>query len=111
MREISEEVGTEIVSIIRELYESGQLIELVNDDSPEKQTVTFGAIIKETDASRLTAREKSPSFGGFKLIHCEEIDKIIDLRTLSKEIGVTDETIAMFPDEKEAVRLAFEKFS
>ena len=111
LREVLEELGAEIVPIIRELYESGQLIELVDDDSPERQIVTFGAIIREADASRLVAREKSPSFGGFKLIHRDEIDKIINLRTLNKEIGVTDETIAMFPDEKEAVKLAFEKFS
>ena len=58
----------------------------------------------------LMSKPKSQSFGGFRLIKQNEVEKIVDLSGIDKNIGVTDKNvIAMFPDDKEAVRIAFEK--
>ena len=60
----------------------------------------------------LVNKPKTKSFGGFKIISSSDVSKIVDIKTINKETGVSNETtIAMFPDEKEAVRLAFEKLS
>lgn len=112
LREIREELGDEITPIIQTLSNTENLKELVNSDTEEKQIITYGAIIEEDILEKMIAREKSDSFGGFKIIRRNEIKKIIDIQKVDKKTGVTDETvIAMFPDEKEAVRIAFEKFA
>ena len=112
LREIREELGEEGTLVILALFDmkEGQLTRLVDDDRPEKQSVTYGGIVKEYVLDTLVAKEKGPTFGGFKVIYRHEVDQIVDLRTFDKTTGVTDEdVIAMFSDEKEAVRLAFEK--
>ena len=109
-RETEEELGNEMRPVVENLFRTGKLQELVNFETPEKQTITYGAIVEKNILNILFSRSKSPSFGGFKLIQSNQVDKIVDLRTLNKEIGVTDKNIiAMFPDEKESLRLAFEK--
>lgn len=110
LREVGEELGEEIVSPVAKLLDAGRLVELVNENTPEKEIITYGAIVDNNLLQKLTDRQKTKSFGGFKIIFSSDIDKIVDIRTFSKETGVADEkVIAMFPDEKEAVRLAFEK--
>ena len=109
-REISEELGPEIVPFIRELFANGKFKELIDLETPEGHIVTYGGIVTEKVCKVLLAKQKDRSFGGFKIIRSNEINKIIDLQTINKDTGVTDEeTIAMFRDEKEAVRLAFLK--
>lgn len=109
-REVTEELGDEITPFIQTLYREGRLVELVNNDSAEQQNITFGAVIGEDLFKILSSKEKNRSFGGFKLVRRNEIEKIVDLREFDKTIGVTDEKIiAMFPDEKEAIKIAFEK--
>lgn len=48
--------------------------------------------------------------GGLKYIAKGQIAEIKDIRSFDKQLGVTDRRlIAMFPDEIEALKLAFEK--
>ncbi len=110
LREIEEELGDEVATILRNLAKEKSFEILINDDHPEKQVITYGVIVDESVLHILTSRAKSSTFGGFKIIRREGVDKIIDLRTIDKTTGVTDaNTIAMFPDEKEAVLVAFER--
>lgn len=110
LREVGEELGEEIVPVVKDLRENKKLIELVNLEDPEKHIITYGGIVEKAVLNKSTSREKSREFGGFKLIQQNEIEKIVDVQTFDKNTGVTDEnTIAMFPDEKEAVKIAFEK--
>jgi len=110
LREIREELGNDIAAIVKKLSDAGSLVELVNDDSPEKQTITYGVIVAEDVLKIMIAREKSDSFGGFRLIRAGETGKIVDIQKFEKTLGVTDKTvIAMFSDEKKAVKMAFEK--
>ncbi len=105
-REITEELGAEVLPAIKAL----RLIELVKKDSEEQQIITYGAIAEENIFKMLMSKPKSQSFGGFRLIKQNEVEKIVDLSGIDKNIGVTDKNvIAMFPDDKEAVRIAFEK--
>lgn len=111
-REISEELDEKLVQIINKIWKEGKLTELVNFKSPEKQVVTYGAIINTPTWKMLSEKPTSASFAGFKLLKKSELGKIINLNIIDKKVGVTDSnTIAMFDDEKEAVRIAFEKLS
>ena len=105
-REVAEELGAEILPAIKTL----RLIELVNKNSSEEQIITYGAVVGEDIFKMLMSKPKSKTFGGFKLVRRNEIAKIVDLSNINKNIGATDQnTIAMFPDEKEAMCVAFEK--
>lgn len=111
-REITEELDNEIAVVVKKLYESGKVIELINKEDFEKHIITYGAVVEENVLQNLMKKERSNSFGGFKIIKRDDIEKIIDIKTIDKTTGVTDEnTIAMFPDQKEALRIAFEKLS
>jgi hypothetical protein len=86
------------------------LTELVNLEKPEKHVITYGTIVTPEICQILLAKPKNKSFGGFRVIKKGEIEKIADVQTFDKTTGVTDENvIAMFPDEKEALEIAFEK--
>lgn len=109
-REIKEELGDEILTVVKKLSNTGNLKELINYESPEKQVITYGAIVEENIWKNMVNIEKKASFGGFKVIRPNDVKKIVDLKHIDRTTGVTDEnTIAMFPDEKEAVKMAFEK--
>lgn len=111
LREVQEELGDEMVPVVKKLYDTGNLKELINYETEEKKVITYGAIIDENVFQTLMKKQKSPSFGGFKLIKREDIEKIVDIETIDKMTGVTDENIiAMFPDEKEAVIYSFQSF-
>jgi len=110
LREVKEELGSEISNMVQKIYTSGKLIELINKEDSEKHIITYGAIIDEKLLQNMVQREKKASFGGFKIIRKNEVKKIVDIKKFDKVAGVTDEKIiAMFGDEKEAVKIAFEK--
>lgn len=74
-----------------------------------EMTTNFG-IFLESDF--LKCLRLSPSSGGIRLITRAQVEQIQDLRQFDKKVGVTDRGItAMFADEKEALRLAFEKLA
>ncbi|MES3032297.1 MAG: NUDIX domain-containing protein [Patescibacteria group bacterium] len=109
-RETQEELGDEIAVLVKKLHQNGKLVELTNLDTPEKQVITYGAIVDENVYKEMITREKKASFGGFRVIKINDVKKITDLKHIDRNAGVTDaKIIAMFPDEKEAVKIAFEK--
>lgn len=111
-REVQEELGDEILKVVKKLYDAGKVVELINKNGSEKEIITYGIIIEENVWKNMVNREKKASFGGFKVIRPNDVKKIVDLKHIDRNMGVTDEnTIAMFPDEKEAVKMAFEKLS
>ncbi|OGI95755.1 hypothetical protein A2917_00350 [Candidatus Nomurabacteria bacterium RIFCSPLOWO2_01_FULL_42_17] len=110
IREIKEELGSASTSVINALVNNGRLTRLVNDETEDKQSLTYGGVVKEQVVGALLAIAKTPTCGGFQIIRSKDVDNIVDIHTFDKASGVMDENvIAMFPDEKEAVRLAFEK--
>ncbi len=112
LREVAEELDEEIASIVQKLSKDGKLKELINYDISEKQIITYGAIVSEDVLQTLVKKEKSDSFGGFRIIKRDEVEKIVDIQKFDKTLGVIDKNvIAMFPDEKEIVRLAFKKLA
>ncbi|KKP87324.1 MAG: hypothetical protein UR90_C0009G0005 [Parcubacteria group bacterium GW2011_GWC1_35_8] len=112
LREVKEELGEEIVPAIKKLSENNKLIELVNLEMPEKHVITYGGIVEEVILKQLLNKEKTKSFGGFRIIARNEIRKIVDIKISDRIVGITDKNIiAMFPDEKEAVQLAFKKLN
>jgi len=108
-REVREEIGDEVMLVVKKIHEAGNLKELINYEKPEKQVITYGAIVEENIWKNMINREKKASFGGFRVIRPNDVKKIVDLKHIDRNAGVTDDTIAMFPDEKEAVKMAFEK--
>lgn len=109
-REVEEELGEEIALLVKKIHTSGNLRELINNEEPEKHIITYGAVVEENVWKNMVNREKKASFGGFKIIRPNDVKKIVDLKHIDRNTGVTDENIiAMFSDEKEAVKMAFEK--
>ena len=112
LREIKEELGEDIMIVIKKISDAGKLVELINKEDSLKHIITYGAILEENIFKILVEKEKKTSFGGFRIIRKNEVKKIVDVKNIDRTAGVTDEkTIAMFPDEKEAVKIAFEKIT
>lgn len=112
LRELKEELGEELEEIVKKSADEKKLIELVNEETPEKHVITYGIIIEDKTMENLLSKNTSRSFGGFKVITEKEINEIVDIKNIDKVVGVTDpKIIAMFPDEKEALTMAFNKFS
>jgi len=110
LREVEEELGKEIVPIIKKLSDAGKLTKLVNNETPEKHIITYGVVVDKNIFQALMKKKKKPSFGGFKLINNNDVEKIVDIQKFDKTLGVVDKNvIAMFPDHKEAIKIAFEK--
>lgn len=101
-RELQEELGR----AAQEWLTSVSFITLSHHETEEKEVMTFG--VKVDEAKSLLQRiTLGPSSGGILLL--KQGEEILDLRSYSKTEGVTDtHVIAMFPDEKESVRKAFE---
>lgn len=102
-RESSEELGVGITVVAF----PKEVLSLINDE--KKKIVTYGLL---QPPELLKGIRLGPSSGGLGLLTESEVDKIVDLRKFDKQTGVIDRTIvAMFPDEIEAVKKAFELFS
>ena len=102
LREVSEEIGN-----IRILDTSNQLIVLTRKETREKITVTFGTVI---DCSELKNIRLNASTGGLEFVTRNKIADIKNLATcFKKDELVPADVMAMFPDEIEALNLAFEK--
>lgn len=99
-RESREELGDDMSSLVWSHRQV--LVELSHLDTGGKEVVTYGL---KVIASTLKMITLGPSSGGLLLL--KEGDEILDLRSFPKETGVRDNSVAMFPDEAEAVRNAF----
>ena len=103
-RELAEELGTPFREGV--FNETEGIIRLVDDITLEKEVVTYGIVVKP---ETLNLARFGPSTGGFDFVTRDGAGNIRNLKEFSKTDGVTDlKTIAMFPDEIEAVQKAFE---
>ena len=117
-RETKEELGEGfegMLSVVRMFSQAGGLqkdgirFEVNREETPEKAVITFAT---KVDGYFISHMRLGPETGGLRLLRRDELEKIVDLRRIDKQIGVPDcMTVAMFPDEKKAVEKAFELFS
>lgn len=110
LRETREELGEEFAEIVEvELNKDQNFIELNRIENENISVANFGAIVSENALKEI---EINPSTGGsIKLISKSDVNKIRELKPEDRETGVAEDEVAMFPDDIEAIRLAFEKFS
>ncbi|MBI2024888.1 MAG: hypothetical protein HYT03_02280 [Candidatus Harrisonbacteria bacterium] len=98
--EITEALKREELEELGELgyaFDSNKFIELSRLESEDKLIVTYGIYVP-------------PESFPLVFLSANQVEGIQDLRTFDKKEGVTDRrVVAMFLDEKEAIRLAFEK--
>jgi hypothetical protein len=101
LREVQEELG----DVFRRCVMRHSIDALV-----EGQKVTYCVLV---DSDALNFIRLHPSSGGLEFVKEDQIDDILDLsHFFTKAEGVDSlEIIAMFPDEIEALKLAFEKFN
>lgn len=110
VREAKEELGPVAAKMIfDQAIVHGRLVQVYQLQEREKYVVTYAL---QMDPSFIGRIRFSPSAGGLELILKKQVDGILDLRSFIKEDGVRDSTvIAMFPDEKEALIMAFAVFA
>lgn len=106
-REVLEELGEEFQAAV---YNSGKMNGfklIVRVKTDRKEVETFGLFVQR---EILNLVRLGPSTGGLRFVTRNA--EISDLNEFRKDDGVTHSSIvAMFPDEIEAVRKAFEIFS
>lgn len=103
-REISEELGALAVQVIR--AQGAKVPEIYHHATDQKTVFTYGMVLP---ASLLKCVQLGPSSGGLVLMPENQVDIIQNLNLFDKTEGVRDRKIvAMFPDEIEAVKKAFE---
>lgn len=105
LREITEELGQKISNLVA--TNSSQLQEASRLSTTEKLMVTKALFLP--DCSFLKDIRLGPASGGLRLVGQE--DEIRNLRNFSKAVGVNNGTIALFPDEAEAVQKGFALFA
>lgn len=110
LRETREELGEEFAEIVEAEFNKDQnFVELNRISTDDISVVNFGVII---DESALKEIELNSSTGGsIRLISKSDVDNIRELKKTDRENGVPEDEVVMFPDDIEAVKLAFEKFS
>ncbi|HJO89638.1 MAG: NUDIX domain-containing protein [Candidatus Pacebacteria bacterium] len=107
IRETKEELGEEIAQEIEGRY--GELIELNRIEKDSLSNVNFGIVLPHEFLQKVKLH---PSSGGLKLLPKEKVEEITELKKSDREHGIQDgKKIAMFPDDIEAVKLAFEKLT
>ncbi|OHA34860.1 MAG: hypothetical protein A2928_01515 [Candidatus Taylorbacteria bacterium RIFCSPLOWO2_01_FULL_45_15b] len=105
-REIGEELGQEIRSRVESSY-GDKMILLVERHDDKEDVYTYGLYV---ESWFLAFIKLNASSGGLRFITQPKLQDVRDIHCVDKVVGVEVRTInAMFPDEKEAVRLAFEK--
>lgn len=117
-RELSEELGSSAYSFIRSygrLFSDAMIKERevwrIEDD--KKLVITYAVLVPSQVIKLIESFLKTLGSysGGITLVSEDQIDGIQDLNNFDKKFGVTNrQVIAMFPDEKEAVKKAFEMF-
>jgi 8-oxo-dGTP pyrophosphatase MutT (NUDIX family) len=109
-REIEEEFGWDAVQEI--LPDPNQAILLSDEESESERALTYGVLVPPSGFLREGKVSLNASSGGLDFVTRDKVGQIQELRNFDKRTGVTDlNTIAMFSDEIEAVRLAFEKLN
>jgi hypothetical protein len=108
LRETREELGKEFANLVQ--GRSLDLIELNKVENKNFLITNFGLRIDENDLKKIKIDERTGT--SIRLISKNEISKIRELKPSERLSGVKNKNdIAMFPDDIEAVRLAFEKLT
>ncbi|MFQ5661683.1 MAG: hypothetical protein ACE5F2_00310 [Candidatus Paceibacteria bacterium] len=106
-REAREELGDEIAQAIES--KKDKLIELNRVEKDNLLNVNFGIVLPHEYLQKVKLH---PSSGGLKLLPKSKIKEISELKESDRESGIQDgKQIAMFPDDIEAVKIAFEKLT
>jgi hypothetical protein len=103
-RESEEELGKEFS---KKNHLNKNLKELFHKNETEKEVITFGALIPFEQISLIRL---GMSTGGLDLVEEKQVKKIINISPEFREVGAPSSVIAMFPDEIEALKKAFESF-
>lgn len=103
LRETRQEVGNNANRLLEKNIKN--LREVARVETPKKLVVTYGAILPPDFLAKM---KLNVSTGGIRLVGHKELDNLIELTDKEKTAGVPDDLVAMFPDEIEAVRKAFE---
>jgi len=107
MREMEEELGKDFAAGLKALNsEHNPMILLNSTDSVEGSISNYGIKIHQ---NLLNMIRLHPSSGGLYLLNQDPLDsiKVLDPQQLDKKVGVINRNlIVMWPEEREAVRLA-----
>ena len=104
----AEELGDKVYGDLQNLMRTNQLVILNERWSPEKDTPIYGMIIPP---EMIADFRLGPSSGGLRFVGQDGARVIGDLREIEEDATIPNGYIAMFPDEKQAVLLAFEKLA
>jgi hypothetical protein len=110
LRETREELGEGFAEMVEaELNKDENFMELNRIENENISVANFGTIV---DESALKEIEVNVDTGGsIRLISKSDVENIRELKPEDREAGVAEDEIVMFPDDIEAVKLAFEKFN
>ena len=104
-REVEEELGEKFARI----FLTSSPFEVLRLQKKNKEIVIFAIKI---DHTFLIAIRLEPGSGTLRFLQKHKVDDIVDVTSFNKTEGIPDrKTVAMFPDEKEAVVKAFALFS
>lgn len=105
IRETKEELGSEIAEEIK--TQKDNLIELNRIEKDNLSNVNFGIMLPHEFVQKVKLH---PSSGGLKLLPKSKVEEIEELKESDREHGIENgKAVAMFQDDIEAVKLAFEK--
>ena len=107
-REMAEELGQDFADYVLDWIAvfPNSFEELWRFENDNKEVVAFAL---KVDCTFLEKIRLGPESGSMRLVTLSEAANIVDLALFDKAVGVRDRrTIAMFADEKEAVKKAFE---
>ncbi len=108
LQALNREIFEELRNAWMEKDTPNQIVELYRLETPEKLVVTYGVKIQPEATKKIRLE---PSSGGLIPITEAELKSIKDLDSFDKKLGVPENhTIAVFPDNIEALRKGFEKF-
>lgn len=106
LREAKEELGEEFANLIQ--GKALDLEELNRTEDEKISVINFSFRIAEKDLDKIKINERTGA--SIRLIVKDEIKNIRELKLTEKLNGIENKNdIAMFPDDIEAVKLAFEK--
>ncbi len=112
IREVEEELGTDLAKCLRCLPNKAGVEILVHKETTEKEIITYGALIP---VGWLKMIRLGPDSGGLAYMTARQMSvenpDLYETPEVMKRLGPNHRrTIAMFQDEIEAVRTAFEVF-
>jgi 8-oxo-dGTP pyrophosphatase MutT (NUDIX family) len=102
LRETRQEVGAQAGRLLAKNVKT--LYEVTRVETPEKVVVTYATILPPDFVVKM---QLNASTGGIRLVGQEELNNIIELTDKEEVAGVPDDLVAMFSDEIQAVKGAF----